>query len=623
MARRTTSLDAGSPATRVRMRLRRFVCATACASLLAGLVVGPAGAAPTWLLPAKSLSGPSVQDVQVVIDDQGNTTAVWCSTESGLVVQSSSRPAGGSWSPVVDLGAGCHPEIVLTPTGRVTAVWPLFEEGNRLRWSSKQTSGTWTPAADVFAEERDVESFSLATDTAGTLTMVFAEATESGDILRSTRLAGDSGTGSWSSPVDVTADGTHGRPAVVADSAGRVTAAWTEAGDVFASSLLAGGTWSSPADDIGMGVAPSLGVDAKGTVTIAWRSPDGVMSTRSRPAGGAWSSLVPLNEGGDMLFSTGPVLAVGPGGEAVAAWSAPDAMDKELPYAAYRAAGSTTFGEAVPLDDPELPVGEFDLDTDGSGGFVATWAEGTMISANHVKAAHFSGGSWSEAVPLTEPEQGFSAKVDLNSSGDGVVAFEGDFANGRRARVVALDVAGPVASKVQVPAGVAPRTRATFSVTAKDTWSDVASYQWSFGDGKSVTGRQVRHAFPKNGRYRVTLTMTDAVGNATSLTRTVEVRPKPVLKVFTLTDATIRVGEKTRLRVKLNTKATLKLVLKGKAKGVRAVIKKTLPKGTTRITLRARVAGKKLVPDTYVIKGTAKNLSGRSPAKKITLKVVR
>ena len=90
-------------------------------------------------------------------------------------------------------------------------------------------------------------------------------------------------------------------------------------------------------------------------------------------------------------------------------------------------------------------------------------------------------------------------------------------------------------------------------------------------------------------------------------------------------------AKKTKLKVRLNTAATLKVVfkskhkhlIKGKKKYVRVVLKKQLPAGLSKITIKAKVKGKVLRPDTYKLVGTAKNTTGKSPKKKTKLVVVR
>ena len=108
------------------------------------------------------------------------------------------------------------------------------------------------------------------------------------------------------------------------------------------------------------------------------------------------------------------------------------------------------------------------------------------------------------------------------------------------------------------------------------------------------------------------------MGNLTKRSRIVEVRPRPVIEHFALADRTVARGGKTVLTIRLNTRATVKLVLKGQAKGVKAVLKKDLPKGTSHVVVKTTVGSVELVPDTYVITARATNKTGTSPAKKLT-----
>ena len=47
---------------------------------------------------------------------------------------------------------------------------------------------------------------------------------------------------------------------------------------------------------------------------------------------------------------------------------------------------------------------------------------------------------------------------------------------------------------------------------------------------------------------------------------------------------------------------------------------KKLPAGLSKITIKAKVKGQDLKPDTYVITGTATNATGNSPKKKAKLR---
>lgn len=51
-------------------------------------------------------------------------------------------------------------------------------------------------------------------------------------------------------------------------------------------------------------------------------------------------------------------------------------------------------------------------------------------------------------------------------------------------------------------------------------------FQWEFGDGASADGQTASHEYGASGTFAVTLTVTDGEGNATEVTRTLEVRPQ-------------------------------------------------------------------------------------------------
>ncbi|WP_232376885.1 PKD domain-containing protein [Amycolatopsis aidingensis] len=56
-----------------------------------------------------------------------------------------------------------------------------------------------------------------------------------------------------------------------------------------------------------------------------------------------------------------------------------------------------------------------------------------------------------------------------------------------------------------------------------DPDSDIASYAWDFGDGRSGTGAAASHRYPaQSASYTVELTVTDAAGNSDNATRPVQ-----------------------------------------------------------------------------------------------------
>ena len=159
-----------------------------------------------------------------------------------------------------------------------------------------------------------------------------------------------------------------------------------------------------------------------------------------------------------------------------------------------------------------------------------------------------------------------------------------DLADTVRSR--AYDVDGPLVNALSVPGSGTAGTPAAFSVTAVDAWSPIASTTWSFGDGTTGSGAAVSHTYASAGTYAVSVTVTDAVGNAgpgreapSSLRRRSSASgraagrppaatPKPELSGVKLTEKTIYVKgsdespKATKLKLKLNTDAKVKVVLK-------------------------------------------------------------
>ena len=182
---------------------------------------------------------------------------------------------------------------------------------------------------------------------------------------------------------------------------------------------------------------------------------------------------------------------------------------------------------------------------------------------------------------------------------------------------------------------------ASFAWPAIDAWSAVTSVAWTFGDGASGSGSSVTKTYGAPGTYPVSVTATDAVGNATTRTGSVVVTaspvvvvvPKPVLTGVKLTKKTIHVKgsdespKATKLKLTLNTDAKVKVVLKRTkkvdGKAVKATVTKALTKGSSAIKLTSKVGGKKLPPGTYKVKVTAKNSVGRSAATTVKLTIKR
>lgn len=89
-------------------------------------------------------------------------------------------------------------------------------------------------------------------------------------------------------------------------------------------------------------------------------------------------------------------------------------------------------------------------------------------------------------------------------------------------RVAIFDNSPPQLSNLNVPATAVAGTAFDVSASVFDTFSAVST-KWDFGDGTTAEGTAVGHSYGVAGTYTVKVTATDAVGNATSAERTIQV----------------------------------------------------------------------------------------------------
>jgi PKD repeat protein len=140
------------------------------------------------------------------------------------------------------------------------------------------------------------------------------------------------------------------------------------------------------------------------------------------------------------------------------------------------------------------------------------------------------GARWADASTLPDVARNldpsglpYGSPTLVNDEQGSVVAF---FTNAlKQTRAAAYDAGPPIMTGASVPASATAGQPAAFSSTFVDLWSGLAPSQplWSFGDGASASGGSVTHTFTAPGTYTVTLTATDAFGNATSSQHTVVV----------------------------------------------------------------------------------------------------
>ena len=413
----------------------------------------------------------------------GDAVALWM-RENGAndVIQAAVRPAGGGWQAVQDLSAPglvLAPEVALDPAGDAVAAW-TGRSGmhNSVEAAFRPAGGPWQPAQALSVPGQHNDSPHVALDPAGNAVAVW-RGTAGNPIVRAAVRPAASGT--WGPPQDVSAAGDYAYfPRVAVDAAWNAVAVWHGwngmAYVVRAARRPAGGDWQSPQDiSAGSleGMYPDVAADPAGNAAAVWVRAvggDQLAEAAVRPAGGAWQ-----------------------------------------PPQALSAPAGAAFGARVALD--------------AAGNVVAVWRR--WNGAHYIaQAAVRSGGGWQ--LPAKDLSQaGRSAAgldVALDPAGNAVTVWNRSNGTNEVVQAAAYDGAGPVLRSVSAPANGFARQRLSFSLDAFDAWSPLAVPLWSFGDGKSASGRTVRHTYARRGTYTVSLSQADALGNLSTATRLLTLR---------------------------------------------------------------------------------------------------
>jgi hypothetical protein len=622
-------------------RTSRLTLAVLLTLPLAAAASSPATAAATWLPAAPLATASATGDgVTVDLDAAGNAVAVWSQASGGeLQVVASSRPSGGAWSTPVPLSAAgaaaVHPEVVLADDGRATAVWfrATGPSTYALQSSFRSAAGAWTSAADLPGTSDVASRAALALRPGGAVVLVWPR-NVGGSWFESSaeRPVG----GGWGAPVDLDAASTSspGAPTVGVDGTGLATALWASgtapAALRFATSPLSGpwspaGTLSAPGQPA---ADPARAVASDGTAIATWSRFDGTSwsvqtATRFTVPGG-WTGLRDLSTGD--WSSTASTIGTNNFGERyIAAWTAVPASGHSVVQAAIL--GPQGWEPAQTMSDPSTDADVAQVAVTRSNAASLVWRQGA--GGQHVIRGALMGatsdGFAAAATLSTADRDATGPRLATDLVGDAVAVWgdagPSDFAT----RYAVYDAGAPVLPDFKVSGRVAIGHPARYQATALDAWSTVASYSWSI-EGDTTTGPTATHVFHRLGRYHVTLTVTDSAGNVTKRVARTKVVPVVQITSFKLSDSRISTSEKTRLRLALSAAADVRIVLRSKSRHdvgaplkhrIKILVKKHLPAGASVVTIK----GSKLVPDTWVVTGVAREVGVDSVARKKLLVV--
>jgi hypothetical protein len=401
-----------------------FLLLTLAGFLAAGLFASPAGAAPGWSRPTIVSEGLNLGEEvpTLALDSAGNATTVWQEYRGGkLVWERAVQQAGGPWSTPSRLSDGLKDayelQIAVDPLGNETVVW-VRRVGRSwvVQSASRPVGGTWS--APVALSASGAGSPLVVAGPEGTVTAAWLLEREEGRrsvVQSATRAVG----GNWSAPVSLSPPrGTARSPQIALDLQGGATAVWQDefSGAVEGSTRSPGGTWSPSVSISAPGVRadwPQVAVDSQGNATAIWadRASDDRrpriqihrIQTATRPAGGTWSAPVSISEVGRRLVQD-PQIAISPQGETTAIWQRSDG-DNLIVQGASRPLGGI-WSRPADITTVEGRGGQHQrLVVDSWGNATAIW-EGFDIRRSGPEfalegAKRRPGGSWSRPVNIS------------------------------------------------------------------------------------------------------------------------------------------------------------------------------------------------------------------------------
>lgn len=161
--------------------------------------------------------------------------------------------------------------------------------------------------------------------------------------------------------------------------------------------------------------------------------------------------------------------------------------------------------------------------TYGTGGF-----SGTSASAPHVAgAAALLLSAGPQCAPSDLQNLLETKAVDLGPSGK-----DNSYGSGRINVFAAYDYMKPKANFTYSPLNPTTATTIQFTDTSTDSFGNIVSWSWKFGDGSTSTLRNPTHKYNNNGVYTVTLNVTDDNGAKDTKSKSVTVTNVPPVANF-------------------------------------------------------------------------------------------
>jgi hypothetical protein len=532
----------------------------AAATLLVLGCAGTAAAAPGWapavdIGPANPSLAAAGEGPAVAIDADGGLVAVWrrCGVPDGACeVLAAERRPGAAWAAPVAIGthASLAPVVAFTPDGTAVAAWAAGVPAT-VALAARAPGGAWQPeGSQTGLPTGTVNGLEIGAAGDGSVTLAwiesayFASGFPPSTVVRASRR---SAAGAWEAPTSLQAGGGATGMRLAVGANGDAVALWRDQVGIpilepaqrrlRTTHRPASGPWGA-AESLEEGgnlifsASPDVAVDAAGVATAAWISSAGpylasILHVARRPADGPWTQAT---EGVSLQTSYPgePFLKVGslPGGEALVAFKSGQTV---APLTVKTVAADGAIGPPAAIapdearDRPRLAV---------AGGLaILTWRQqvGYGTPVWNVRVAERSpAGTWSPPDAIGGAPSEFTPTPALVAADAGGRAVAVWATSGGRVLAAQRDPVPPRIAALGVPATGIAGAAVPFSVDAVDDFSGLAGPPaWAFGDGASAAGPQVSHAYASPGTYTVAVTAADLAGQTTRQERTIQVAAAP------------------------------------------------------------------------------------------------